>query len=413
MQKKARKWNVRFIVFIVGTLVLGINLVSSANIGVSPASITFLNVLRGGYSERNVVISVDSEKDIDVNIDTFGEISQWLNFSVTNFTLTTKTPYVLTISVTPPIDIPNGNYSGFVRIATSSFGEGIEGHAVSVLRSFLDLEVTVNIIDREIVSCRATEILARSAEKGDDVIFTLKFANEGNIRLSPIINVDVWDQDQLEIVKSKGYVEGELLPTKKTSLGLRFESKDLEIGQYWAEVLVPDCETFKTVTFDVLKEGTLTASGVLLAIINSAVANVSDNVQFLAKFKNNGAREINAQFIGKITLGDEVVQVIELPAQRVGLNEVSSFPFYFSPRKKGKYIVSGRVFYEGKKTFEKTSSLEVFAGKGPLDVIKSIFIFLSYGVLVLLILLVAYKIRKSKKTYSKRLKRLKNSGGFS
>ena len=35
----------------------------------------------------------------------------------------------------------------------------------------------------------------------------------------------------------------------------------------------------------------------------------------------------------------------------VPIGETNDFEFYFTPQEPGKYVVSGRVYYDGKKTF--------------------------------------------------------------
>ena len=61
-----------FLIFLIG-------FVSAANLGISPASLTFDNVMRGGYAESGFVVSSDSKDLINVSFETYGEISDWIN----------------------------------------------------------------------------------------------------------------------------------------------------------------------------------------------------------------------------------------------------------------------------------------------------------------------------------------------
>ena len=59
--------------------------VLAANIGISPARVYIKEVLRGGYAEDTVIITIDSEDPIGVSLQTRGELESWLNFSNKSF----------------------------------------------------------------------------------------------------------------------------------------------------------------------------------------------------------------------------------------------------------------------------------------------------------------------------------------
>jgi len=395
------------LVFILGSLICLINLVSAASIvGVSPASIHFPHVMRGGYSERSVLVSVDVDKEVEVVLNTSGEIKDWLNLSVQNFSVSNANPVSFLVSIMPPEDIPNGNYTGFVRITTSGFGEGVEGHAVSIIRSFLDLKVSVEITDQEVISCVVSNLIVYSAEKGENIIFNFNFKNYGNVRLGPRVEVNIWDQDQTSIVKSEDFSENSILPTKEKDFSLKINSLDLDLDQYWAEVFVPDCYTSEVLTFDILEPGALTAKGVLMGIVNQKKANVSETVPISARFKNIGQKEVSAQFKGKVTFGSEIVEIIESPEVDIAIAEIMPFDFYFTPKKPGKYIISGRVFYSGKRTFESSSSLEVVQKSSKFQFLSQVFLVLIYVILIFIIIIFLYKIRREKRIYSIRLRKI-------
>ena len=253
---------------------LGMECVSAVSLGISPASVDFRNVLRDGYSEKWVVISVDSDKPILVEVDSRGEIADWLNFSESNFSVVKDEPHYLGIFVTPPSDIPNGNYSGFLRVKTGQFGEGVEEHIVGIVRSTLDLVVNVEITDVEIRDCDVFSVKADSVEQGDDIIFYANIQNNGNVRLKPRVVIDIWDQDQISVIKSEEFFGDTILPTTKGNVSLRVKSEGLEIGQYWADFIVLDCYFLQTLTFDILEEGALKAAGILSGIFTRKTCKV-------------------------------------------------------------------------------------------------------------------------------------------
>ena len=386
------------------TLIIIVNLlyVSSANIGVSPANVYFKDVLRGGYAERIVTITVDSEEPIKISLEPRGEIVDWVSFEDKEFEVSRNKPYYLKIILQPPVDIPNGNYTGFLRVTTSSKNKGVEGQATGVINAALDLYLEVKITDVEFSSCRAWDFQVESVEKGDDILFKVKVLNEGNVRLYPTIKIDMWDQERTELVKQVEFSEDMIIPTTEKELNIKVESSDMNLGQYWAEITSIECYAAQTLTFDILEEGALKAQGNLLRISSPTWIKVDDTTIIEALFENTGEKNVNARFKGEITLGSRVIQILESELSSVSIGEIETFKFYFTPRKEGKYIVTGMVFYDGKRTFEKSTVINVEKKGFDIGVIRTILIYL---ILLIVIAYLAYKIKKEKRRDNLRWKR--------
>ncbi|MGD9276125.1 MAG: hypothetical protein PVJ67_03045 [Candidatus Pacearchaeota archaeon] len=399
-QKKTKFVRVRF--FLAGILILlFVNFISAINIGVSPASISFKDVLRGGYAERTVIISADSDLPVTVNLKPRGDIEDWFIFEEEEFTVSKDEPYSLKVSVLPPSDIPNGGYTGFLRIEVGGSTESIEEHAVGTVKSSLDLAVSIEVTDIEITKCVASNLEIISAEKGDDIILKMKVANGGNIRLKPTVELDIWDFDKISIIDEEDFLGNEILPSTEKELEFRFNSKDFEIGQYWSDAFVTECFYSQVLTFDVMEPGTLSARGILLNILTKGTVEVGETSLMIVNFKNTGEKEIDAQFRGEVTKNGKIIDILESPLSKVPVNSVEEFNFYFTPKSEGKYIVNGRVYYEGKKTFELSSVLEAIEKNG---------FSLIWGVYVMFIFVIGflfYRIRREKKIYLDKLRRIK------
>jgi hypothetical protein len=391
---KKNKNNMQRMILVVLTLVFALSFISSANIGISPANVYFKDVLRGGYSERTVTITIDSVEPTNVILTPRGDIADWISFEEEEFEVSKNKPYYLKVIVQPPIDIPNGNYSGFLRVTTSSKAKGIEGQATGVVNAALDLYIEVDITDIEYMSCRAWNFNVQSAEKGDDVIFKLNIHNEGNIRLSPTIKIDVWDQERIGIIKQFEFSNEIIIPTTEKEISIPMSSSDLDIGQYWAEVTSVECYSAETLTFDVLEEGALKAQGTLISVISPPWINVDDTTLIEALFENTGEKNVNARFKGEITLGNKIIQILESENSLVEIGDRETFKFYFTPRKEGRYIVTGIALYDGKRTFEKSTVINVERDGLNWGKLKMFFIYL---ILILAIAYLAYRIRKEKK----------------
>jgi len=398
----------RFLVAILGLMSL-ITLMGSVMaggiVGISPGNINYKDVLRGGFAERFVTITIDSEEPVGVKATPRGEIGEWLEFP-DNLTVSRNSPVRMPIAVKPPVDIPNGNYSGFLRISTESLGDGgIEGHAVSTIRAVLDVSITVEVTDHEILQCRASGFQVHSAEKGDDVQVNINILNEGNVRLKPDVVFDIWDQDQISIVKTESFIGDMILPTREEKASFFFGTDDLDLDQYWIDINVPDCFTSETLTFDVLEVGALKADGLLVNIFSKVWAEVDSTFPIVANFKNIGEKSVDARFKGQITKDGKIIQLMESEESTVGIGENSNFTFFFTPEKPGKYIASGRVFYDKKRTFESSTVINVTARKFG---VKQAILTVVYLAIMLFILVLFFKIRKEKKRYRERIRGMRN-----
>ena len=83
----------------------------------------------------------------------------------------------------------------------------------------------------------------------------------------------------------------------------------------------------------------------------------------------------------------------------MGIGDLETYKFYFTPKKEGKYIVTGIVFYDGKRTFEKSTVINVERKGFGWESVKTILIYL---VLIVLIAYLAYRINKEQKRNRKK-----------
>ncbi|MFA5857114.1 MAG: hypothetical protein WC867_07155 [Candidatus Pacearchaeota archaeon] len=392
------------IIFIILVILTNNILITATIIGISPASVGMTKVLRGGYAERNIVVSTDSVEPILIKLTQRGDTNGWINYSDDNFSISKDSPYVLKMIILPPLDQSNGNYSGFLTFSSSPFGKGREGQAVGVIRSTLDLALDFEIIDTEIMDCSAKNFIVESAEKGDDIIFNLVVINNGNIRFKPNLNIKIWDIDQIEIKKEENILGQEILPTTADNYSARVKSDELEVGQYFAEISIDECYSSQLLTFDILTPGALKADGSLLGIILSRQGYVGERVPIRVSFKNTGQKDVSAQFDGKIVLDGKTIQKLDSQKIGVSISQTKDFNFEFQPEKPGKYIISGKVYYSGKKTFESSASIDIIDKTSKKS---NLFIYLIYLALIFFIVVLFYKINKERRIYNHNLKRLR------
>ncbi|PIN89396.1 hypothetical protein COU57_06200 [Candidatus Pacearchaeota archaeon CG10_big_fil_rev_8_21_14_0_10_32_14] len=257
---------------------------------------------------------------------------------------------------------------------------------MGIIKGVLDVFVTVEITDLEVVKCSIKEWNAYSSEKGEDIVFDILYHNDGNVRLKPKMEARIWDQEQISQILSKEFVENDILPTKEQRLRFYLPTNDLEINQYFADLNFPDCFASSVVTFDVLEPGTLRANGILNRISTLPWSYAGDTVLITANFQNVGEKGVDSQFKGRITKDNKIIQILESEKLETLKGDTTNFTFYFTPKNKGKYVISGRVFYDKKRTFESSTTINILSKKFDMSSAMWI-IYLILMILVLLLLI--------------------------
>jgi hypothetical protein len=377
-------------------LVISLSGISSAQVlGVSPANIDFSKVMRGGYAERQIAITMNSETPTEVRLETRGEAGEWISFPDNLFQVSRNSPGIVVVSVEPPEDMPNGNYSAFIRVRLVPSSSGSqEGHATITSQTVVDIAVNVEITDIEFLSCSARGFSIESVEKGDDLVLSMEFMNLGNIRMRPSVRVEIWDQEYTRAVKNLELSGESVLPTRREKATFRIPTNDMDIDQYWMNVESVECLSSDSLTFDIYEPGTLRADGMITGIFGKAWAEVGETVPILISFKNTGQKSVLAQFRGQITLNGRIVQLLESERIDVPVSEMTDFTFYFTPEKEGNYVVAGRVFYDRKRTFESSTVINAVAAS---KFWKHAMTYAAYAAMVSLAVFLIHKITREKK----------------
>jgi len=188
-------------------------------------------------------------------------------------------------------------------------------------------------------------------------------SNTGNVRIKPNVSIDIWNQDQTSLMMNKDLLFNniETLPTTTGAFTGTFDA-NLRVGQYWAYVTVYPCQNTELVTFNVYEKGTLVDSGEFVRLDNEAWANISDIVPITAVFRNTGTRTVSAKLKGVITLNNQIVDTIDTDYYDIAPGETGNNQTYYTPKKLGQYIITARILYNNKLSFEKSSVINVNGG---------------------------------------------------
>ncbi len=389
-----------FLLSLALVLVISSSLVNAVGISVTKAVIDYEGVLKGGYAEDVLYVSTDAPFDIPLSYETIGDIANWIsvdpdlnNPNVTIY-ISNAQYQTLRVLIKPPADTPTGTYTGNLRLITGSINKP-GGQYGSQLQAAFMIRISVKVTGTEFLSCTGGGVIIKDTEIGSPLEYYMTVSNSGNIRVRPTATIDVWNQDQTKLLTTKqlAFNNVEVLPTTNQAFFNTF-SNTLRIGQYWAYVTVAPCGNSQLVTFNVYDKGAIVDSGDLIRIDNKPWAKVGEIVPIVATFKNTGQRTVSAKFKGVITSENRIIDTIDSEFYDIPPGQIGNITIYFTPKNYGQYLISGRVLYNNKLSFEKGSVLNV--NEGVIEEPFNWLYVLVIIVIIIIILLLLIRIRKKK-----------------
>jgi len=364
---------------------------AAVGVGASPASLHFDNMLRDGYAEGYITVSVGSDEFVSVSATPKGDIAEWMDFPEGPYSQINKNNLKkFKIIIRPPSDVANGVYKGTIRFTTSPLGT-ISSGAGSAIQVSIDVVITVTITDLQFLRCKASSFEIRDTEQGQPILFITNVRNEGNVKIKPGVDITIWNQRQDKIVNTFNLNSNEeILPTTSKSIFFNMPSTNLGLSQYWASITVKPCQDNKLLTFDVVEPGTLSSDGILKTIITKIWAEPNEIVPIVAVFQNFGEFPVKAIFKGNVQESGRILQIIESGEKTVNVGEEANLTTFFTPKSPGRYIVKGRVYYGSKQTYENTGIINVQGTK------INTFMVILYSLIVILLIFIIYKLYKRK-----------------
>ncbi len=332
-------------------------------IGVNKGTLSFEEVLQQGYAQDEFLVTTDSEEEITGIWQVEGELAPWIRLDPPDetFRFSSVKPYRMTVIIEPPADAQLRSYEGRLRILTSEIARSEGGQIGTSTRAAFLIRIRLGVSGTQRIECRAGGIQVKSTEVSQASELVATVTNKGNVRISPEFVVEIYDQYQEQLLKSITIPgEAEILPTV-TREYLEEVAHGLPVGQYWARVSVPLCGDSSLVTFDVLDRGGIADQGELLRVEASPWAETGEIIPIYAVFRNLGSRTVSAKFKGTVTTQQEarIVKVIDTDSYNVPPGETARIETFFNPTEPGKYIVAGRVLYNNKLTFQKSTIINV------------------------------------------------------
>ncbi|MBU1030748.1 MAG: hypothetical protein ABIC91_02105 [Nanoarchaeota archaeon] len=386
--KKVKNWSLLIILF-VASIIFSSQIFA---LGVSPGKIIFVNTTRNGYAEERLLISTISEKNVFLDYET-SDID-WLEINFENIVINRQNPTNAKLILRIPSDAKNGLYKTKILLkGTPESSQTLEKS--SAISSAVTIDISINIIGEEIVSCLVGGVNLLDVEENFPIEISYSIKNTGNVKLRPKTEIIIYDQQEENAVMQTDFYSDEVLPTTNIH-GFKIIDNNHSTGQYWVKIKIPMCGYTDTKTFEVVKKGSIIDKGELLRINTFEVVDTGDITPISAVFKNTGTRIVSAKFVGKILKDGKIVQLIETDTIDVFPGSVDMLETYFQPLMAGRYEVQGRVIYNNKLSYEKESVVEVKSVIVSKKSINTNHLFLS-GIMLIVIFLLLLIIRKKKR----------------
>ena len=349
------------LIFILG--ILFATSVHGLSLGVSPGRIDYNDVLPGGYAEKYLSISTNSDQQIITSIKVEGELAEWISTepNSTLFVISQGNPQKIKIKITPSKDARNASYEGRITFTTESFGN-LTSRAGGIVRTAVALGVAAKITNQQITLCSAGNIEKSDAEFSNPIIISGDIANLGNVRIRPEVKTVIYDQSKKNKLLQKNFLADEILPTSQGSFIFSLPNQ-LETGQYYAEISVPACNALNFGFIEIVEPGKLSDKGELLTIENPNWATLKQNVPIKVNFTNQGPNPITAKFKGNVMLESKLVSPLESDPVTILPGETAEFVLYFQPQETGRYTIVGRAVYNNKLSNERSSILNIMEEK--------------------------------------------------
>ena len=368
----------------------------AVGVGVSPATLSYEKVLRGGTAQEQFTISSSADADVYYTIRVEG--NDWFSFSPTPpVKVPAKGSVRVNAIVNPPADTPTGVYNCtiYVEPAEVNVTEG-EGAIMGIFAA-LGLRTSIEITGEQILAGNVYRIYVEDNEIGKPIRFKTGFSNTGNVRANPGIDIEILKEEAVIDTLKKSE---EIIPGEAKEIIAEWTGKDL--GEYNANVRVllnGDLLSQRDLKFKVLERGALTCMGEVVDVTAPAEANVSMPVKLEVGFKNTGVVAMEAKIKGDVIRNDKLVEVIEGDPVLIEVGNTATLTAYFTPKKPGEYLIDSDVVYEGKKAEISPITVSVKSEAGGVKIPESwvlVAVIAGLGVVVAVVLIYIVR-RKSKK----------------
>ncbi|MBI4744240.1 MAG: hypothetical protein HY776_05420 [Actinobacteria bacterium] len=375
--------------------------VYAAGIGLASSDIIIENGMRGQTYKRSLRVYNTSSKDkISVMLEGMDDVKEWISFykdknfkdTVDQLELKPKAQIEVFVLLQIPKSAPNGLYEGKIAVSRFTSKEG------NKFKLILPLNVKIKLGGRQIVAGIVRSIFTRDVEVDYNLPISVEFQNIGNVTAQPEIRVQVLGSDG-RIVDSFTAKE-ETVPIETTKVLIaKWKTSDRQMGKYTANVdvlLAGKSISSKSLSFGILKRGSLTRKGILEKLSYSGKPAVGKSIKLKALYRNTGNSDTYAKLVGEVYINNQFDRRIHSEKVLASFLGSGTLDVFLKIEKSGIYKIKGYIDFEGKRSNVKTIGFKI---KSPFTVY-----YLIAGIIVAMVVFLAIIFKPRGKRGKKRRK---------
>jgi len=332
-------------------------------IGLSPATVTVEDVLRGGYAERMFKVYNTESTPMRFTFKVTGDIAEWASVYPQNvFIVPPRASQVVRVVIQPGADAANGIYEGALSLeGTPEKPTVVQSGAGATIVTGVQGRIFINITDREKYQLEVLSVETPPVEERTQLLANITFSNTGNVRAKPTITIEVLDR-RGQIVASIQKNDFEILPTRQEFVELRLPTQDLPPDSYSVNIGIQvrgESVYSKTYTVEIYEIGSLNRKGELFSLSAPQTAEAGSFVKVDAVFKNTGTLPSSAKLVGEVSFNGAVFAPLSSDELSVMPGDQTTLSAFFKPIQPGTYNARVWAVYNKKKTAEKAFSVLV------------------------------------------------------
>jgi hypothetical protein len=340
-----------------------------AGVGLSPASVEFKNMLRGGYSELYLTVSNPTAEDTTVSVSVEGELKDWLYIEPGAFNMSGISYKIVKVIARPPNSIPNGYYTSRVLVVAKPAlpPEAAAGSTISVA-SVVSAEASVEVSDLQMLRYAVEGISLPDTEECRPILVYANLRNTGNVNVTPKFNVEISSKTSGTVIQTYDYTSSAVLPTQTSNVLIRVpynieQFKCIPEGRYSAQIKAYAGDSVmdtSNLDFRIYQRGVLTVAGEITELKVPRNVTLGDVAKIDAIFKNTGQITVAAKLKAEIYEGGRLVDTVSSDPKEIRAGSMDTLTAYFTPKGGGTHKVIASAVFEEKSSNTAEAVVEVF-----------------------------------------------------
>jgi hypothetical protein len=333
--------------------------VFAVGIGISPGSVVVVDVLAGGKSTIEFLLSSTSSDPMYVEVTPEGDLAPFVRVSMADGVLQDANPLAMKLAISPPSDFPEG--ISVLRLTVSANIVAPLQNLSAALVPVVQAEIVVNVSSEKRADCVVGGLQVFDVEEGERLSFSFLVQNRGNVRIFARAKYTLWNGEKTVAELAQEESIAQVLPGDVQFIDHVFPTP-LREGEFVLDVQVPLCNASIMREVVVKSKGSITDKGILQEVVGKNIS-AGALLPLQAIFRNTGGRQEVAQAVFRIYEDDILVRIEKSESVLVNPGDEVELLAYFRPGQEGEFLVVSTVVYNARMTEEMSTKFVV----GPIE----------------------------------------------